>query len=280
MEAPFENRLRVGLIQMNGSNEVAENIAFALTQIAKAAEVGCNLVQLPEVANLVERDPQQLAQKIVFEQDCTFLSAMKQAAHTHKLWLHIGSLALKNDRQTTKTPPPMAVNRGIMLDPEGIIHARYDKCHMFDVSLAGGEVYRESDHYLAGEATSSLLIDQGVHYGLSICYDVRFPEPFRAMARQGVNLFGIPAAFTQTTGKAHWHCLLRARAIECSAFVLAAAQTGSHKDGRKTYGHSMVIDPWGTILAEAGEEAGLIYADLDLAKATKVRNMIPAWSQI
>lgn len=270
--------MRVGLIQMNGSNIVQDNIDFAANHIKHAAAQNIDLVQLPEIANLVEKSSERLGEVLSDQASCPFLAAMQDLAHQHKIHIHIGSLALKNDL------PPLAgqaqaqaVNRGFMLNDGGDILAQYDKIHMFDVTLPDGEQHYESKNYRAGSKQAIAKTSFG-DYGLSICYDVRFAEHYRLMAQAGAMMLGVPAAFTQTTGRAHWHILLRARAIECSAFVFAAAQVGNHHDGRKTYGHSLIVDPWGRIITDAGSHIGLIAAEIDLNQAVKVRSMIPAWS--
>jgi predicted amidohydrolase len=184
------------------------------------------------------------------------------------LWLHVGSLAIKLDQTRV-------ANRSYLLDPKGRIAARYDKLHMFDVDLAGGESYRESQYFRPGAKAMLADLPFG-RLGLSICYDLRFPSLYRALATAGADFIAVPSAFTKQTGEAHWHVLVRARAIETGAFVLAASQGGLHENGRSTFGHSLIVSPWGEVLAEAGEEPGVIFADIDLVASEEARARIPA----
>jgi predicted amidohydrolase len=196
------------------------------------------------------------------------LAAFRETARSHRLWVHVGSLALK-------VTSDKAVNRSLLIDPQGEIAARYDKIHMFDVDLAGGESYRESRSYRPGESAISADLPWG-RLGLTICYDLRFPALFRALAEAGASFLAIPSAFTRQTGEAHWHVLMRARAIENTCYVLAAAQGGKHENGRETFGHSLVVDPWGRVIAEGGEEPGVVMAEIAPADIVTARNRIPS----
>lgn len=198
------------------------------------------------------------------------LNAVREAAARHGLWVHLGSLPLKEEGGDG-----CWVNRSFMIDDKGGIRARYDKIHLFDVDLATGESWRESSVYRPGEEV--VAVDTPwARIGLSVCYDMRFPDLYRALTNAGATMLLMPAAFTVPTGQAHWHVLLRARAIEAGCFVIAAAQTGRHEDGRETYGHSLVIDPWGEVLLDMGEAAGLSLAEIDLSRVEDVRGRVPA----
>lgn len=222
----------------------------------------------PEMSGCLDQNRERSAQVIVPEEQDPVLSAMQDAARRTGLWVHLGSLAL-SDPQSGKR-----LNRGFLIDDRGAIRARYDKMHLFDVDLPSGETWRESNSYVAGEQAVAAQTPWG-RLGLAICYDVRFPDLFRALSNAGADIISVPAAFTVPTGEAHWHVLLRARAIESAAFVVATAQTGQHEDGRATFGHSLVIDPWGTVLLDAGSEPGLYFVDLPLARLDDVRARIP-----
>jgi predicted amidohydrolase len=196
------------------------------------------------------------------------LAAFRDLARKLGLFIHVGSLAVK-------VAPQKAANRGFLINPKGDIAARYDKIHMFDVDLAGGESYRESRNYRPGEIAIHADLPWG-RLGVTICYDLRFPALYRALAEAGASLLAIPSAFTRQTGEAHWHVLMRARAIENGCFVLAAAQAGKHENGRETFGHSIIVDPWGRVLAEGGAEPGVVMADIDLALVAEARSRMPS----
>lgn len=223
----------------------------------------------PEMSGLLDRDRTRARKHIVSEeQDCA-LVATRNAARRCGIWVNLGSLAL------TEGVNGGLINRGFVIDDQGGIRARYDKIHLFDVDLPSGESWRESDIYCPG--TKARLVDTPVgRLGLSICYDLRFPELYRVLSDAGAIVLSVPAAFTVSTGTAHWHVLLRARAIEAAAFVVAAAQRGQHDDGRETYGHSLVVDPWGKVLLDMGTQQGVGFAEFDLDYATEVRRRIPA----
>ena len=255
---------------MRSGIDPRSNLATALTMIEEAARAGAAYVLTPEMTNIMEVRHERLFAAIVDEEADPTLAAMREAARRHSIYIHIGSLAVK-------VSPDRAANRSFVIDRRGDVVARYDKIHMFDVDLANGESYRESRNYRAGELAVVTDLPWG-GLGLTICYDLRFPALYRALAEAGASFFSIPAAFTKQTGEAHWHVLMRARAIENGAFVFAAAQCGKHENGRETFGHSLVVDPWGRILAEGGTEPGLILADIDPAQITAARSRIPSLS--
>jgi predicted amidohydrolase len=258
--------LRVGLVQMCSGLEPETNIAEAARFIRRAAGDGASLVSTPEMTNIVEPRRAVLWDKVREEAEDPSVAAFAALARELGIWLAAGSLALRSGERL--------VNRSLLYAPDGRIVARYDKVHLFDVALPNGETYRESGSYDGGGR--AITADLGaVRLGLSICYDLRFPQLYLALAGAGANVLNIPSAFTKVTGEAHWHVLLRARAIETGSFVLAAAQGGRHDSGRETYGHSMVIDPWGRVLAEAQESPGVVLADIDAAEAAAVRRKIP-----
>jgi predicted amidohydrolase len=253
---------------MRTGRNVAGNIDAAATLVREAKALGADYVQTPEQTSLMELDRKSLFAHIVEEERDPALAAFQELASELKIHLHVGSLAVK-------VSPEKAANRSFFIDPNGAIAARYDKIHMFDVNLPNGESYRESNTYRPGE-TAVVAALPFCKVGLTICYDVRFPALYRALAEAGAEMITVPAAFTKQTGEVHWHILLRARAIETGCFVLAAAQGGRHENGRDTFGHSIVIDPWGRVIAEAGIEPGVTVADIDLALVAEARQKIPA----
>jgi predicted amidohydrolase len=259
---------RVGLVQMRSGRTPAANVAAAVKLIGQASEAGADYVQTPEMTNILELKRENLFAAIVAEEEDAGLATFRDLARKLGLWLHIGSLAIK-------ISPDKAANRAFLIDPKGEIVARYDKIHMFDVDLANGESYRESRSYRAGELAVVGDLPWG-RLGLTICYDLRFPALHRALAESGATFLAIPAAFTKQTGEAHWHVLMRARAIENGSFVFAAAQGGTHEDGRSTYGHSLVIDPWGRVIAEGGTEPGVVLAEIDPGEVAVARARIPS----
>lgn len=259
---------RVGLIQMRSGRAPKNNFDAAAAFIREAKAAGADYVLTPEMTNVMELKRDRLFAAIGSEDDDATLADFRGLAREAGLHVHVGSLALR-------VGPTKAVNRSFLIDPEGEIVARYDKIHMFDVDLAGGESYRESRTYRAGELAVLADLPWG-GLGLTICYDLRFPALYRALAEAGASFLAIPSAFTRQTGEAHWHVLMRARAIENGCFVFAAAQGGQHENGRETYGHSLVIDPWGRVLAEAGTEPGLVLADIDLSEVSAARGRVPS----
>jgi predicted amidohydrolase len=256
------------MVQMRTGQDLTANVAEASGMIREAAKAGAHYVLTPEMTSLLVRDRGRLKAAVSDEDHDAALSAFRGLARELRIWLHIGSLPIAfNDRERV-------ANRAFLISPEGDITARYDKIHMFDVDLANGESWRESQTYQPGEVAISTDLPWG-RLGMTICYDVRFSALYRALAEAGAGFLAVPAAFTRQTGEAHWHVLLRARAIETGSFVFAAAQGGKHEDGRETFGHSMIVDPWGTVLAEAGTDPCVITAVIDPALVAEARGKIP-----
>jgi predicted amidohydrolase len=268
MTGQATRRFRAGLVQLRSGREVAPNLDKAEALIRHAVKGGAQYVQTPENTGIMELKPELVLAAAEREGKSAPLAWAKALARELGVWLHIGSIAIKLDQA-------QVANRSYLLDPHGRVAARYDKLHMFDVDLAGGESYRESQYFRPGAKAVVADLPFG-RLGLSICYDLRFPSLYRALAVAGAELIAIPSAFTKQTGEAHWHVLTRARAIETGAFVLAATQGGLHENGRSTFGHSIIVSPWGEVLAEAGEEPGVIFADIDLAASEEARARIPA----
>ncbi len=261
--------LRAACVQITGKPRVEDNIALIDPMIREAAAKGADLVCLPEICNLVQKNREEQQKQVRTEAEDPALAAFRALAKELGIWIHAGSLAIRPEEGDR------LANRGFLIAPDGTIRAKYDKIHMFDVDLENAESYRESFSYRPGE--QAVLADTPWGgYGMGVCYDVRFPALFRDLAGAGAKVLTMPACFTQPTGKAHWHVLLRARAIENGCFVIAAAQCGEHEDGRKTYGHSLIIDPWGEVLADGGPDEGIILADLDMARVDEVRGMVPS----
>jgi predicted amidohydrolase len=261
--------LRVALVQLRTPATQSAALAHAAPLIREAAAGGATLVATPEATNLVQRDRAELAPRLVLAEADEAVVGLRDLAAELGVWLLIGSALVR--REDGK-----ASNRAFLIAPDGAVAASYDKIHMFDVDLPTGERMRESAAYEPGErlVTASAA---GARLGLTVCYDVRFPPVFAALARAGAEVIAVPAAFTRPTGEAHWEILLRARAIETGSFVLAPAQGGVHEDGRGTWGHSLIIGPWGEVLAQADhDEPAVIFADLDLAAAQRARCAIPA----
>ena len=248
-----------------------ENAGQLRMFIAEARAGGAVMVYTPEMSGLLDRNRSRAASMIQTEQDDGVLAAVRSEAKTQKIWVQLGSLAIK----TSSDPEAKWVNRSFLINPAGEIDARYDKIHLFDVDLGPEESQRESSAYAKGQRAVVASLPEAT-LGLSICYDLRFSALYEALTNAGADILSIPAAFTVPTGKAHWEILLRARAIEAGAFVVAAAQYGRHADGRSTYGHSMVVDPWGEIMLDMGEGTGLGFCDLDLGKVREVRSRVPA----
>jgi len=268
MSAARNSAFKVGLVQMRSGLEPAANLATACSLVEQAARVGADYVLTPEMTNIMEIKRERLFAAISEEERDPALAALRETARKHAIYLHIGSLAIKVSHDK-------AVNRSFLVDRHGDIVARYDKIHMFDVDLASGESYRESNNFRPGELAVLADLPWG-RLGMTVCYDLRFPALYRALAEAGASFLAIPAAFTQQTGEAHWHVLMRARAIENGSFVFAAAQGGKHENGRATFGHSLVVDPWGQVVAEAGNEPGVILADVDPAAVAVARGRIPS----
>ena len=266
--------LRVGLVQITASDDPEANLPVTKSLIVEASSKGAKLVLTPEVTNCVSMSRGHQARVLQSERDDSTLEGLRATARDHRIWLLIGSLALKDG-----TGDGRFVNRSFLIDPSGAIKARYDKIHMFDVSISEAETYRESDGYCPGSSATLADID-GVGLGLSICYDLRFPHLYRDLAKAGAKILAIPSAFSPETGVAHWETLLRARAIETGSFVLAPAQCGVHPSSsgrsRKTHGHSLAIDPWGRVLADGGDLPGVTMVDLDLPAVDDIRVRLPS----
>lgn len=260
--------LRVGLVQMCSGRDVTRNVRDASALIREAASAGAKYIQTPEVTDLMELDRERLFAVAQPEPAHAALQHFAALAKELDVWLHLGSLVVK--ASGTKL-----ANRAFVISPAGDIVARYDKIHMFDVDLPNGEVYRESTNYEPGRHAVVASLPWG-GLGLSICYDLRFPHLYRALAKAGASFLAVPAAFTRLTGEAHWVALLRARAIEAQCFVFAAAQGGLHEHGRETFGHSLIVSPWGQILAEGGVHPSVIFADVDLSEIASVRSRVPS----
>ena len=259
---------RAACVQMRTGLDIAANIVSASALIREARAKGAEFIATPEMTSLFEAESDALFAKTKPEADDAALQAFRALARDVGVWLLIGSLPIRvAERQ--------CANRSFLIDPSGVVVARYDKIHMFDVDLPGGEVYRESRNYRPGETAILADLPWG-KLGLTVCYDLRFPQLYRALAKAGASFISIPAAFTHTTGQSHWHVLQRARAIETGCFVIAPAQAGSHENRRRTFGHSLIIDPWGEVLAEGGEEPGVIVAEIDPAKVAEARVRVPA----
>jgi predicted amidohydrolase len=260
---------RVALFQSTTGIDPESNARSLVDAVEQAAAGGAEMLFTPEMSGLLDRDSARAAKSIRAQDQDEVLAACREAAARHRIWLHIGSLAvLVKDGKVA--------NRGFVIDREGNVRATYDKLHLFDVDLPTGESWRESNVYSAGKGVVLVNGTPVGKLGLTICYDLRFPGLFARLAEADADIIAVPAAFTVPTGKAHWHVLLRARAIEAGLFVVAAAQVGHHEDGRNTFGHSLVIDPWGEILLDMGEERGVGFADIDLKRISDVRSRIPA----
>jgi predicted amidohydrolase len=260
--------IRAACVQLRASDIMAENIHAASQFIREAAAQGAHFIATPENTGLMAKDGGARVQMSFAEAEDPAIPAFAALAETLNVWLLIGSLAIKVSDSKT-------VNRSYLFGPDGRIAARYDKIHIFDVDLPSGETYRESNTVQPGVEVVVASLPWG-RVGLSICYDLRFPQLYRTLAKAGAEMLAVPSAFTVPTGSAHWHVLLRARAIENSCFVIAPAQGGEHAGGRKTYGHSLIIGPWGEILAEAGTEPCVITADLDFAELAAIRQSLPS----
>src|ERR1700742_4498846 len=261
-------KFRVGLVQMRATRTPAQNTDAAVKMIGEAKEGGADYVQTPEMTNVMEVSRDKLFNSIVPEENDASLATFRELAKTLSIHLHIGSLAVQ-------ATPDKAANRAFLIDPRGEIVARYDKIHMFDVDLANGESYRESRSYRPGELAVVHDLPWG-RLGLTICYDLRFPALYRALAEAGANMLAIPSSFTKQTGEAHWHVLMRARAIENGCYVFAAAQGGKHENGRETFGHSIVVDPWGRVVTEGGTEPGVVMAEIDPSQVAAARAKVPS----
>ena len=268
---PVGNVFRAGLVQLRAGRSIEPNLDRAEALVREAACSGAEYVQTPENTALMELEPERVLALVQSEDESVPLQRMRALAAELGIWLHVGSLGIR-------VGPARVANRSYLIDPGGAVVARYDKLHMFDVDLPGGESYRESEYYKPGSKAvlAELPFANGTaRLGMTICYDLRFPALYGALATAGANMIAIPAAFTRQTGQAHWRTLIRARAIETGAFVLAATQGGLHENGRETFGHSLIVSPWGEVLAEAGVDPCVIVADIDLSLSSEVRAQIP-----
>ncbi len=259
---------RIAVLQMTSGIAPEANAGTIVSAIGAAEMGGASMLFTPEMSGLIDRDRERASRAIVREEQDQVLLAVRDAAARAGVWVALGSLAVAREDGRW-------ANRSLVIDSSGEIAARYDKIHMFDVDLASGESWRESNAYQAGEEVVTVQSPIG-RLGLAVCYDIRFPALFEALGRQECDVIAIPAAFTVPTGEAHWHLLQRARAVEASAWVVSAAQTGKHADGRSTYGHSLVVDPWGDVVLDMGLEAGLAFAEIDPARTAEVRKQLPS----
>jgi predicted amidohydrolase len=262
-------RFTAACVQLNSGRDIEPNVRAASDLVRRARDAGADLIMTPEVSDMIEPKRALRLEKARDEATHPMLAAFRELARETGAHLLLGSIVLREDQAER------LVNRSFLIAPQGQILARYDKIHMFDVDLPGGESYRESAAFRSGAAAVLAPLPWGA-LGLTVCYDLRFPQLYRALAQGGADFLSIPSAFTVPTGKAHWHVLLRARAIENGCFVFAPAQCGEHAEGRKTYGHSLIVAPWGEILAEAGDETGFIAAEIDTDRIAEARRSVPS----
>jgi predicted amidohydrolase len=263
---------KIACIQITSNAEMLENIAKIEAMASQAVAQGAEIIFTPENVFFMEKEKN--SQKIYRQSEHPAIFAAAEMARKNKVWLLVGSVAVA-DEGAQGADAQKAYNRSLLFNPSGEITAYYDKIHLFDVDVGDGQIYRESAKIKAGKKT--VMAKTAIcNLGLTICYDLRFPQLFRKIAKLGANIISVPAAFTQKTGEAHWHVLLRARAIETGCFIVAPAQTGTHASGRQTYGHSLIIDPWGRILADGGASEGIIYAEIDLAEVDKIHKQMPS----
>lgn len=263
--------MRIALLQMTSGIDPLANAATLSAAVARAADGGAAMLFAPEMAGLVDRDRARAGPSVVAEADSVFVAEVAGSARRHGLWVHLGSLPVAGEEGRWR-------NRSLVIRPDGSIVARYDKIHLFDIDLPTGESWRESAAYAPGD--TAVTVDTPVgRIGLSICYDLRFAPLYAALADAGATILAVPAAFTVPTGVAHWHSLLRARAIDNGCYVIAAAQTGRHADGRETFGHSLVIDPWGEVQVDLDPTlsgaTGLAFAEIDQGRVAEVRGRLP-----
>ncbi|SIS74910.1 carbon-nitrogen hydrolase family protein [Insolitispirillum peregrinum] len=259
---------RAGVLQVNALNDMQANIDTARTLVRRACDQGAQMLFMPENVAMMEWGRTNIIAKAAPEADHPALAAFRQMAEELSVWLHCGTLAVL-------LPNGMVANRTYVLDSDGGIAARYDKIHMFDVDLGNGESYRESATFQPGE--QAVVVDlPWCRMGLAVCYDIRFPHLFRTLAQAGADVLTAPAAFTRQTGAAHWHVLQRARAIETGCWMISSAQTGTHLNNRETYGHALVVAPWGEVIADAGTEVGVSVVDIDLTAVDVARGKVPS----
>ncbi len=263
-------QFKAALVQTNSGNDPVANTAMIVDRVAEAKAAGADFVMFPEVVTLVETGARKVAPKVTQWKADPSLPRFCEAARSAGVWLLIGSMVVEHETKERKF-----ANRSVLISAAGEVVATYDKIHMFDVDLENGESYRESKSYEPGPRACLAETPWG-GLGMTVCYDIRFPHLYRRLAQAGARLLSVPAAFTRPTGRAHWHVLLRARAIENGCFVFAPAQTGQHMDGRKTYGHSLIVDPWGEVIADGGEDEGIVLADIDLSLVDQARAKVPS----
>ncbi len=259
---------KTALVQLTAGPEIEGNLARIEPLVAEAAGQGASLICLPENCTQIQPDKEKVLREVQPEESHPALPRLQAMAADNGIWLQVGSLTLKAANR-------LLWNRGYLIRPDGAITARYDKIHLFDAAVGAAETYRESSYTAPGTEAVVADLPWG-RLGITICYDMRFPHLYRHLAQAGADFLTVPSAFTRPTGRDHWHVLLRARAIETGCYVLAAAQCGVHAGGRETYGHSLIVDPWGTVLADAGEEEGLVLAEIDPAQVLEARRRIPA----
>lgn len=264
MNQPF----RAACLQLNSGSDLAVNLAAVKTMVAEAAKSGAQLVLTPEYSLMMDGSGRVMREGALDADGGAALVELQNLARTNNIWLLLGSLTLKTGEERI-------VNRSYLIAADGSVVSTYDKIHMFDVTLPDGKVIRESSSYRPGEQAVVTATPWG-KLGMTVCYDVRFPHLYRILAQQGAHFISVPASFQRQTGKAHWHTLLKARAIENAAYILAPAMCGEHPGNRQTYGHALIVDPWGEVLADGGEEPGIIYADIDPARVAKIRSMMPS----
>jgi predicted amidohydrolase len=260
---------RIALFQSTSGIDPRANAAALVGAVEKASAGGAEMLFTPEMTGLLDRDSARAAKVLRSQDEDQVLAAAREAAARHRIWVHVGSLAVLGDNGKV-------ANRSFVIDREGKLRGSYDKLHLFDVDLPTGESWRESNTYAPGAGVTLVNGTPVGKLGLTICYDLRFPGLFARLAESDADVIAVPAAFTVPTGKAHWHVLLRARAIEAGLFVVAAAQVGHHEDGRNTFGHSLVVDPWGEILLDMEDQHGVGFAEIDLKRISDVRARIPA----
>jgi predicted amidohydrolase len=267
--APDGGTLKVACIQLNAGPEIAPNLDIAADLVRRARSgTGADLIALPENATMVVQGRRKVLERALPEDTHPGLPVFRELAQETGAWILVGSLAIRLGDSAV-------ANRSYLIDPAGGVAAAYDKIHMFDVDLPGGESYRESAVFRPGERAVLADTPWG-GLGMTICYDLRFPHLYRALAQAGARILAVPSAFTRQTGRAHWHVLLRARAIETGCFVVAPAQTGTHDEGRETFGHSLIVSPWGEVLADGGEQVGVVSAELDLSRVEAARRAVPS----
>ena len=264
MSQPF----RAACLQLNSGSDLAANLAAVKTMVAEAAKSGAQLVLTPEYSLMMDGSGRVMREGALDADGGETLVDLQNLARSNKVWLLLGSLTLKTGEERI-------VNRSYLIAADGTVVATYDKIHMFDVTLPDGKVIRESSSYRPGEQAVIAATPWGP-LGMTVCYDLRFPHLYRALAQRGAQFISVPASFQRQTGKAHWHTLLKARAIENAAYILAPAMCGEHPGNRQTYGHALIVDPWGEVLADGGEEPGIVYADIDPARVAKIRGMMPS----